>query len=139
MTARRKTVETPRSEAHLYLAKAEQFSAEAIAAIKNSRNDAAMLNAVHAAISATDAVCVALSGRRSGDPDHQRAADLLQEIGGGSKGIASHVRQLRMLIAKKNVVEYESRRASAKEATEAVQRAERFVSWARQTIEAARL
>jgi HEPN domain-containing protein len=139
MTARRKTVETPRSEARLYLAKAQQFSAEASAAISNSRNDAAMLNAVHAAISATDAVCVALSGRRSGDPDHQRAADLLQEVGGKSKGIAGHVRQLRMLFAKKNVVEYESRQASAKEATEAVQGAERFVSWARQTLEAAQL
>jgi hypothetical protein len=44
-----------------------------------------------------------------------------------------------MLIAKKNVVEYESRQASAKEVTEAVQRAERFVSWASQTIEAAQL
>ncbi|MPZ71004.1 MAG: HEPN domain-containing protein [Actinobacteria bacterium] len=121
------------------MAKAQQFSAEASAAISNSRNDAAMLNAVHAAISATDAVCVALSGRRSGDPDHQRAADLLQEVGGKSKGIAGHVRQLRMLFAKKNVVEYESRQASAKEATEAVQGAERFVSWARQTLEAAQL
>jgi hypothetical protein len=139
VTPRRKTLQTSRSEARLYLAKAQQFSAEATAAINNSRNDAAMLNAVHAAISAADAVCVALSGRRSADPDHQRAADLLQEIGGKSKGIAGHVRQLRMLIAKKNVVEYESRQASVKEATEAVQRAERLVSWAGQIIEAAQL
>lgn len=127
-------METPRSEARLYLAKATQFSAEAVAALKSSRNDAAMLNAVHAAISATDAVCVALAGRRSADPDHQRAVDLLQEIGGGSRGIAGNVRQLRMLLAKKNVVEYESRRATAKEASETVTRAERFVAWANQTI-----
>jgi HEPN domain-containing protein len=132
-------VEASRSEARLYLAKAQQFSAEAAAAIKESRNDAAMLNAVHAAISATDALCVALAGRRSSDPDHQHAADLLQEIGGRSRGIATHVRQLRMLLAKKNVVEYESRQASAKEARDAAQRAERFVSWASQAIEAARL
>ncbi|MCA1708226.1 MAG: hypothetical protein LC808_35095, partial [Actinobacteria bacterium] len=89
MTARRKTVETPRSEARLYLSKAQQFSAEAAAAMKGSRNDAAMLNAVHAAISATDAVCVALAGRRSADPDHQRAADLLQEIGGKSRDVTN--------------------------------------------------
>ncbi len=85
MTPRRKTVQTPRSEARLYLAKAQQFCAEATAAINSSRNDAAMLNAVHAAISGADAVCVALAGRRSADPDHQRAADLLQEIGGRSR------------------------------------------------------
>lgn len=139
MTPRRKTVETPRSEARLYLAKAQQSSAEASAAIKGSRNDAAMLNAVHAAISATDAVCIALSGRRSADPDHRRAADLLQEIGGRSKGIAGHARQLRMLLAKKNAIEYESRQAGAKEAREAVKRAERLVDWANHTVEAARL
>jgi len=139
MTARRKTVETPRSEAHLYIAKAVQFAEEASAAIESSRNDAAMLNAVHATISATDAICVAIAGRRSADPDHQRAADLLQEIGRGSEGISSHVRQLRMLLAKKNVVEYESRQATAKEASEAVLRAERFVGWAKQIVDAARL
>jgi hypothetical protein len=98
-----------------------------------------MLNAVHAAITATDAMCVALGGRRSADPDHQRAADLLQEIGAASPGLTSHVRQLRMLIAKKNVVEYESRKATAKEAREAVQRAQRLVSWATEILDAARL
>lgn len=139
MTPRMKTVETSRSEARLYLAKAQEFSAEAAAAINNSRNDAGLLNAVHAAISATDAVCVALAGRRSADPDHQRAAELLQEIGGRSGDIASHVRQLRMLLTRKNVVEYESRQTSAKEAREAVQRTERFVRWASQIIEAAQL
>lgn len=132
-------METSRPEARLYLAKAEQFSAEAIAAMKSLRNDAAMLNAVHAAISATDGVCVALAGRRSADPDHQRAADLLQEIGGRSRELTDYVRQLRMLLAKKNVVEYESRRATAKEASEAVRRASRFVNWASQTIEDAHL
>ncbi|MEO7804551.1 MAG: HEPN domain-containing protein [Actinomycetota bacterium] len=139
MKARGKTVKRPRSEALLYLAKAKQFRAEAISAIETIRNDAAMLNAVHAAISATDAVCVALAGRRSSDPDHQRAADLLQEIGGKSSDITRNVKQLRMLLAKKSVVEYESRRASTKEATEAVNRANRFVDWVDQTIQDARM
>lgn len=139
MTTRRKTVETPRSEARLYLAKAKQFSAEATAAMKSSRNDAAMLNAVHAAISATDAVCVALAGRRSADPDHQRAADLLHEIGGKSREVTDSVKHIRMLLAKKSVVEYESRQATSKEASEAVKRAARFVLWASKTVEDARL
>jgi len=139
LTARRKIVKTPRAQAQLYLAKAMQFSAEATSALKSSRNDAAMLNAVHAAISATDAVCVALGGQRSGDPDHQRAADLLEEIGGKSAGIAGTVQQLRMILAKKNVVEYEARQTTPKEASEAVKRSERFVKWADQTIRDARL
>lgn len=98
-----------------------------------------MLNAVHAVISATDAVCVALAGRRSVDLDHQRAADLLQEIGGKSRDVTNSVKQVRMLLVKKNVVEYESRQASSKEAAEAVKRATRFVNWANQTIEDAHL
>lgn len=132
-------METPRSEARLYLAKATQFSVEATAAMKGSRNDAAMLNAVHSTISATDAVCVALAGRRSADPDHQRAADLLQEIGGKSREVINSVKQVRMLLAKKNIVEYESRQASSREASEAVKRATRFVNWASQIVENARL
>ncbi|CAN5902204.1 hypothetical protein BH23ACT12_BH23ACT12_04280 [soil metagenome] len=132
-------MKTPRAEARVYLDKAKQFSAEAIAAKEGSRNDAAMLNAVHAGISAADAVCVALAGRRSADPDHQRAADLLQEIGGRSKVLTANVKQLRMLLAKKNVVEYESRRASVKEASEAVKRADRLVDWATETLEDAHL
>lgn len=139
MTARGKIVKTRRSEGRLYLSKAQQFCAEATTAIMNARNDAAMLNAVHAAISATDAVCVALGRRRSSDPNHQRAADLLQEIGGKSSDVSAQVRRLRELITKKNAVEYESRLATAREATGAVQAAERFVAWASQTIDAARL
>ena len=55
MVRRPKTVSVSRAEAGLYLAKAEQFSAEAVEALGSSRNDAAMLNAIHAAISAVDA------------------------------------------------------------------------------------
>jgi hypothetical protein len=44
-----------------------------------------------------------------------------------------------MLLAKKNVVEYESRRASVKEASEAVKRADRLVDWATETVEDAHL
>ncbi len=98
-----------------------------------------MLSSIHAAISATDAVTVALSGRRSADPDHQRASDLLEEVAGGSREIDTHVRQLRTLLTKKNVVEYESRRASSREAADALERAARFVTWATRVVEKAKL
>jgi hypothetical protein len=101
--------------------------------------DAAMLNAIHAAISATDAVTVALAGQRSADPDHGRAADLLDEVGGGSSEVSAHARQLRQLLARKNVVEYESRRAAAGEAMDAVKRADRLVAWATGVVGAAKL
>ena len=136
---RAKTVVARRSEAKVYLAKAQQFLDECRSAGGAARHDATMLTALHAAISAADATTVALAGRRSSDPDHQRAADLLEQVAGSSEDLKAHVRQLRDLLAKKNVVEYESRRATAREAADASRRAERFVEWAREIVERARL
>lgn len=42
--------------------------------------------------------------------------------------------QLRALIKKKNVVEYEARRATIKEAADAVERAGRIVEWVRTVV-----
>jgi S-adenosylhomocysteine hydrolase len=121
------------------MAKAQQFLEEAQLAVKSARHDAAMLNSVHAAISATDAITVVLSGRRSADADHQRAADLLEEIAGSSESMTTSVKQLRALLGRKNQVEYESRRTKANEASDAVARAQRFVEWAVETVRRAKL
>lgn len=129
----------PRAEASLYLAKAKQLVEEAGSALEGSRHDAAMLNSIHAGINAADAVTVALAGRRSTDPDHQRAADLLGEVGRGSDSIAERVKQLRSLLGRKNRVEYESRRASTSEAADAVARADRLVQWAEEIVKRARI
>jgi hypothetical protein len=137
--ARSKRIAVPRGQARSYLEKARQFVDAARDAADRSLHDAAMLDAIHAAISATDAVTVALAGRRSADPDHGRAADLLDEVGAGSSEVSARVRQFRSLLGKKNIVEYESRRATAREAADAVKRAERLVDWAAGVVEAARL
>jgi hypothetical protein len=93
-----------------------------------------MLCAIHAAISAADAFVVAAAGRRSADPDHMRAVDLLEQLARGSGGdIETRARQFRSLLQMKNVVEYEGRRATSKEAEDAVLRCERFVAWAVET------
>jgi len=139
MARRPKTVSVPRADSGLYLAKAEQFAMEARSALEGSRNDAAMLNAIHAAISAVDAVTAALSGLRSADPDHQRAVDLLEEVASRSEEIKARVRQVRRLLARKNMVEYEARRATAREAREAVERARRIADWAAATVGRARV
>lgn len=134
-----KVVKTPRSEAHLYLAKASEFAAAARAASEAERQDAALLLSVHAAINSADAVTVALAGVRSADPDHQRAVDLVGDVARGSEEIRQRAAQLRALLQKKNLVEYESRRSSPAEARDAVARAERLVAWARSTVVKARV
>jgi len=135
-----KVVLTPKTQASLYYAKARQFAESAAAAARDgSRNDSAVLCAVHAGISAADAVSVALGGRRSADPDHQRAVQLLEQVAGGASSIKQHADQLRALIRQKNRVEYEDKLASAADARDAVARCERLVSWARDELVRARL
>ncbi len=95
---RGKTVAVARREARMYLRKAGQFLEEAHEAVAAERHDACLLNAIHAAISAADAVTVVLAGRRSADPDHQRAADLLEEMGASTPASKERVRQLRALV-----------------------------------------
>lgn len=125
-----RTTEVPRREASILVAKAQEFLTAASVAAAAEQHDAALLTAVHAAIVANDGVCVALLGRRSADPDHQRAVDLLESAAEHEEDIAVRARQLRSLLAKKNFVAYEARRATAAEARDGIERATRFVAWA---------
>jgi HEPN domain-containing protein len=137
--AKGKTLQVRRGEARLYLDKAIQFIDQARSGLDAGRNDAALLNAIHAAISGTDATTIALAGVRSTDPDHQRAADLLEEVAGSAPDGRERARQLRTLLARKNAVEYESRKASARDARDGVERAGRIVDWAKEVLAKARL
>lgn len=137
--AKGKTTQVGRGEARLYLEKAVQFLEQARSGLDASRYDAALLEAIHAAISGTDAVTVALAGVRSTDPDHQRAVDLLEETAASATETRERARQLRALLARKNAVEYESRKASAKDARDGVERAGRIVEWAQEILGKARL
>src|SRR5712664_2263266 len=123
--AKGKTTQARRGEAKLYLDKAVQFIEQARAGLDAGRNDAALLDAIHAAISATDAATVALAGVRSTDPDHRRAADLLEEVAGSAPEGRERARQLRALLTRKNTVEYESRKASVRDARDGVEKSGR--------------
>ena len=139
MTRTGKTSEAARGESRHYVAKAEEFLEEARAAAGAGRHDAALLNAMHAGIAASDAVTVALAGRRSADPDHQRAVDLLREVAGASEEVRARARQVSALLGKKNIGEYGSRRATRREAADAVERAARVVEWSRTVVDRARV
>lgn len=132
-----KRVSVPRDEGRSHLEKAQQFLSSGFASAERAQYDAALLGAIHAGISAADAVSITLAGVRSTDPDHSRAVDLLSEIAGGSKEVAGHARQLRQLLGKKNTVEYESRRATAAESADALKRADRLVEWASEILASA--
>jgi HEPN domain-containing protein len=121
------------------IAKAEQFLGTARGSEAAGHNDASLLAAVHAAIAANDAVCVALLGQRSSESDHMRAAELLEQAAQLEDGVAARARQLRALLEKKSPVAYQARRTSATEARDGLARATRFVEWAVAVIDRAKV
>ena len=138
MPKERRVVPVAPAEVPGFLGKAQQFLAGAEDHLANGRHDGALMDAIHAVIAACDAVTGHLEGIRSADPDHARAAHLLERVTKTENVAGTPARQFAMLIAKKNVVEYEARRATAKEASEGVDRARRFVRWATDQIARAR-
>lgn len=126
-------------KARTYLGKANEFLAAAKAAHDAQQNDAALLLAIHSAISACDAVTVAFAGVRSTDPDHLKAADLLETVARQSTDIRERANQLRGLLKMKNLVEYEDRRVSPQEADTGTKRAERLAIWAAAQVDRARV
>ncbi|MBA4370973.1 MAG: hypothetical protein C0418_05270 [Coriobacteriaceae bacterium] len=121
-----------KSDARAYLAKAEQFLAGMEAELAEERWDAAGLAAIHAGISAGDAVLGYHGGVRSIAQDHRATVDLLKRtMGSAADGAAKH---LKRLIDKKNLVEYEQRRLTASEAADLAEQARRFLGWAREQL-----
>lgn len=118
-----------KSAAANYLGKAQQFSRAMLDSLDKGDWDAAELNAVHCAISANDAVLVFTRGIRSVSSKHDESAMLLETMVQvpGTKNAAS---QLKRLVSKKNLIEYEERMFRNSEARDAVKNATRFLAWA---------
>ncbi len=109
----------------LYLKKAEEYYQAMLDSLAQGRWNAAALEAI---LSANNAILVRHYGLRSVSGAHEDAVDLLVSRMGPPevKKAAPH---LSWLLAKKNLVEYEARLFTPKEAQEAVKHAERFLEW----------
>lgn len=120
-----------RARAENYLRKAEAHLAAALESLAASRWDSAVLLALHAAISAADAVCVASRGVRSMSPTHMDQVKLLRQLFPGDEAARKASNQLADLLDRKNAVEYEARLFKESDAEVATKQAERVVVWAR--------
>lgn len=106
-----------------------------LASLAEGDFNAAGLLAVHAAISANDAVTGQYGQKRSAGEDHQKAADMLRKVAPtGAREWQLQANMLNRIVGKKNLVAYEGRLISPKEATWLVDRAERFVNWAKEIV-----
>ncbi len=114
-----------------YRRKADEFLRAAVDSLSNRRWNAAALAAIHAGIAGGDAALVFARGVRSTSQRHEDVVDLLSTAIPEAGPVLPH---LRRLLAKKHLVEYESRLFSEAEALEVVQHAERFLTWIRTRI-----
>lgn len=135
MAKQSKTRSVSEQQVGVYLEKAGEFLRRSLGSLAEEDFNAAGLLAVHAAISANDAVSGQYSQKRSATEDHQKAADLLREIAPtGARDWNLQANRLNKIVGKKNLVAYEGRLMSAKEATWLVDQAERFVNWAKEVV-----
>lgn len=117
-----------------YLVKAGQFLETARDAYFKENWNAVGLNAVHAAISANDALCVYRNKVRSVSEKHSDAVILLLQVFKHMPEANNYSKHLAWLINRKNLIEYESRLFYKKEAEEALVHAERFMNWAKDKL-----
>lgn len=113
-----------------YQKKAEEFYRAMLHAEKDAHWNAVGLNAVHSAISSSDALLVKFSGRRSISNDHMVAVDIMRQ-NLKLKDMSDKINTLKRILAKKSLVEYDSILFTRNNAMDIMKQAERFYLWAR--------
>ena len=135
MAKQSKTRSVSEQQVRAYLEKSGEFLRRSRASLAEEESNAASLLAVHAAISANDAVTGQYGQKRSAGEDHQKAADLLREVAPtGAREWHLQANRLNRIVGKKNLVAYESRHLTSKESSWLVEQAERFVGWAKEVV-----
>ncbi|MCX5666703.1 MAG: hypothetical protein NTY34_00085 [Candidatus Omnitrophica bacterium] len=134
MTAKKhKIVEVDKSAFANYLKKAEEFYMAMLYAEKSEYWNAAGLNAVHCAISISDALLVKFGGIRSIDSDHKAVVDIMKQ-NLNLKEIDNKLSGLMRILSKKSLIEYDNTVFSKNDAVETMKQSERFYTWARQEL-----
>ena len=116
-----------------FLKKAEEFYEMMHQSLNKEKWNAAGLNAIHSGISANDALLTFYFGLRSISPKHDDAVKLLVSMM-KQEDIETKAKHLRSLISKKNIVEYDGRLLSKREAESLAKNAERFLVWVKSLL-----
>lgn len=132
MTRKRETVAVPKAEARPFLQKAVEFHRSSERALAAGDRNAAGVLAIHAGISAADAITVHSLGLRSASQRHADVIGLLSQTAHPRKGTVQ--RQLNELLSEKTSVEYEGRMVSVGDSERMVKLAARLVDAAREVV-----
>ena len=116
-----------------YLQKADEFFEMAKGAHERGKWNASVSNAVHAGISAADAVTTFFLQERSAGSEHSQIFQLLSRLQLRAEE-RKQFDHLQRLLAAKNKAEYEETLLRQKDAEASLLDAERFIRWARQKL-----
>ena len=115
----------------IFVRRSEEFESAVSAAAERGHSDAAVSNAIHAAISIADALSVYYLGQRSAAQRHEESLRLLLSLTMDAKDLDRNVRHLTSLLELKSAAEYDERSVTASEAKAARNHMSRFLEWAR--------
>ena len=133
MTARETKIrQESKSAAGDYWKKAADNYDQMLTAFHAANWNAAATLAVQCVISSADAICVYEKGVRSISQDHLDVCDLVAKLPLDDSD--EKAKQLRKIIARKNMVQYECRSVYKADADEMVKVTTRFYQWVNQRI-----
>lgn len=127
-----KTRNEDKSAAADYFKKATDNYNQMLAAFRASNWNAAATLAVQCVISSADAVCVREKGIRCISQDHLDVCDLVAAL--PLETANEKAKQLRKIIARKNMVQYECRSVHKTDADEMVKITTRFYQWVQEYL-----
>jgi HEPN domain-containing protein len=132
MTSAIKTRPATKAQAKRYLEKAQEFLRNGERAYEEGDESAAGLLAIHAGISACDALTAHFLGVRSAGQRHHEAMDLLTKAPVPRKEAIA--KQFRRLLDEKNLVEYDAEILSRGDAAAMLEAAKRIVEAAKDLL-----
>jgi len=127
-----KSAQVAKSDAINHLDRARQLLASMRNNLAVSQWSAAVIDGVHAAISANDALTVTYAGQRCTSNQHVDAAEFLKQA--LPKNVTPDSQRLKRIISIKSHVEYGPSRITEKEARKVAQDVERFMAWAEEVF-----
>lgn len=133
MTNEPQTRQIDKSAARVFWNRASQCATVMNEVLERGQWEAAGVNAVHAAISANDAVLAGRRGVKSVSPDHKDTVRVLLAQFKDKDGRKA-AKRLGTILARKSRVEYEEKRFTEREARELVLDTSRFLEWAKSVL-----
>ncbi|MGB3860993.1 MAG: HEPN domain-containing protein [Candidatus Aminicenantaceae bacterium] len=134
MTTKLRTRKVNKSLYSNYLKRAEECHIAAIECSKNEDWNSATICAIHACISACDAMCIYFLGKRHAGENHNNAVRLFKTIRSQDGNLNKNSNRLNRIISIKNMAEYEERLVFKSEAEKIVKDMKRFFSYVRKEL-----